>query len=144
METLIHPQVRDALVQAVQMRLFELLFDRPTPSRNDEISTLASELGDDALAKAALAAAVIDDPTHVALFGPGGPVSPRQAAYCGRQDPGAVMADISAFYRAFAYVPSTEEPADHVAIESGYSGYLWLKEAYPRTNADVAEAQLVR
>jgi hypothetical protein len=59
-----------------------------------------------------------------------------------REDPGQVLADLAAFYRAFAYAPETEEPTDHVAVEAGFVGYLWLKEAYALAQVDTAAAGL--
>jgi len=40
---------------------------------------------------------------YLALLGPGGPASPREAAYVGLGDPGRTLAELRAFYDAFAY-----------------------------------------
>ncbi len=137
-------EVRDAVAEAAALRLCELVFLPPSAARDPELLALAREMSDATLGQAALAAAQVDGATHVSLFGPGGPVSPREAAYCGRQDPGAVMADVSGFYRAFAYPQPEGEPADHVAVETGFAAFLFLKEAYARAEGDTAAANLVR
>jgi hypothetical protein len=62
-------------------------------------------------------------------MGPGGPVSVREAGYQGRLDPGQILADVGGFHRAFAFEPRREDPADHVAVEAGFAGFLFLKEA---------------
>jgi hypothetical protein len=66
----------------------------------------------------------------LAVLGPGGGVSPREVAYRPREDPGQIVADVSAFYRAFAFVPHVEDPPDHVAVEASFVGFLSMKAAY--------------
>ena len=126
------PEVREALARAAEFRLLGLLFERPRPGLREERAELARETGDAGLQEVAAALRELDEPAYVALLGPGGPVSPREVAYRPREDPAWVMADIAAFYRAFGFAPKAEDPADHVAVEVGFAGYLWLKEAYAR------------
>lgn len=122
--------------RAAEMRLIALLFERPTEGTRRQARELTHEIRDPALREITGRLEGIDEATHVALFGPGGPVSPREVTYRRREDPGWIMADISAFYRAFAYRPVAEEPIDHVAVEAGYVGYLWVKEIYAAGRED--------
>jgi nitrate reductase assembly molybdenum cofactor insertion protein NarJ len=58
------------------------------------------------------------------------------------EDPGRIIADISAFYEAFAFQPETEEAPDHLAVEAGFVGYLCLKEAFARARGNAEEAEI--
>jgi TorA maturation chaperone TorD len=77
---------------------------------------------------------------YLALLGPGGVVSPREVSYRGMEDPGRILADLRAFYEAFAFNPRTEEAADHLSVEAGFLGYLRLKEAFARTRGEEEKA----
>jgi TorA maturation chaperone TorD len=139
--------VHAALGAAAAWRLIGLLFERPRSGWEDEITALGNELQDATLQQAvAEARRAISEhgsstvaAAYLAIFGPGGGVSPREVAYRGREDPGNILADLSAFHAAFAFHPRAEDPLDHVAVEAGFVGYLHLKEAFARSNAD-AEA----
>ena len=56
-------------------------------------------------------------------------MSPRETSYHAGRLPGPLLAELAAFYEAFAYRPRTVDPPDHVAVEAGFVGYLRLKEA---------------
>jgi hypothetical protein len=118
------------LEQAARLTLLGLLFERPTTAWREKVERLAAEIRDDGLCGIARKAAASTEGSYLAMLGPGGRVSPREVYYRGAEDPGSLLADVSAFYRAFAYAPKTEEPTDHVAVEVGFLGYLRLKEAY--------------
>lgn len=118
------------LRKAAELRLIGLLFERPREETRAGIRDLACEIGDGPLREIAERLQDLDEPTYTSLLGPGGPVSPREAAYLKRADPGWAMADVSAFYQAFGYRPRAEDPVDHVAVETGFVAYLLLKEAY--------------
>jgi hypothetical protein len=60
------------------------------------------------------------------------------------EDPGWLMAELSAFYRAFSFEPRREEPIDHVAVECGFAGYLILKDAYAGTRGDYEAAEITK
>lgn len=136
------PAVRDAIARAADLRLVGLLFARPTAARRRAVEALAAEAAGPELRALAARLASIDEPTYVSLLGPGGPVSPREAAYIGRQDPGRVMAELAAFYEAFAYRARTEDPSDHVAVETDFAAYLSLKEAYAVARGDSETARM--
>lgn len=128
------------LGQAATLRLLGLIFERPTPQWRAQVEPLAAEIQDAALRKVALDAAASTEGSYLALLGPGGRVSPREVYYRGTEDPGALLADLMAFYRAFAFAPKTEEPADHIAVQVGFLGYLRLKQAYATASGLGAEA----
>ena len=54
------------------------------------------------------------------------------------------MAELNSFYRAFSYQPRLEESIDHVSVEAGFVGYLFLKEAYARQQGDSAAADITK
>jgi hypothetical protein len=54
--------------------------------------------------------------------------------------PGSYLGKLSSLYEAFAYMPTTDEPPDHVSVEAGFVGYLRLKEAYARFRGHDGEA----
>lgn len=143
-ELAIDPATRTALARAAELRLIGLLFERPSPARTHDALALARELDDAVLASAAHLLTAIDDLDYDTLFGPGGPSSPREAAYIERRDPAAAMAEASAYYDAFGFRPVAGEPVDHVASEAGFTGYLWLKEAYARERGDTEAADVTR
>jgi hypothetical protein len=71
-------------------------------------------------------------------------VSPREVSYCGFEDPGRLIAELSAFYHAFSFSPRREESIDHVSVEAGFVGYLFLKEAYARMQNDAAAPAIAK
>jgi hypothetical protein len=71
-------------------------------------------------------------------------VSAREVSYSGLEDPGHLMAEIEAFYRAFSFQPRREEPSDHISVEAGFVGYLFLKEAYARMRGEQESVEVTR
>jgi hypothetical protein len=139
------PDVESALRGSARWRLLGLLFERPRPSWRLEVEALAREVGEPRLSKAAVAARSFDEGPYLRILGPGGTVSPREAAYQPFHDPGQRLAAVRGFYETFAYRPLTaEDPADHVAVEIGFLGFMALKEAYALERDDHDAAELVR
>lgn len=131
-----------AVAAAAEWRLIGLLFERPRQGWRAEVEALADEVGDDRLAAAAReAAAAATEGKYQRLLGPGGLVSPREVSYRPMADPGSILAALSALYEAFAFHPRAEDPIDHTAVEAGFVGYLFLKEAYARSGGDDEAAQ---
>ena len=128
--------VRNHLAAAAEWRLIGLLLERPRPGWREEIAVLVAEVGNDALRQAAGAAQDATEGEYLRLLAPGGSVSPREVAYRPHEDPGHILADLAATYHAFAFEPRTEESIDHIALEAGFVGYLFLKEAFARTRRD--------
>jgi nitrate reductase assembly molybdenum cofactor insertion protein NarJ len=131
------------LRDAAEWRLLGLLFEYPREGWRDEVGGLLAEVADPVLRQAGLEASTSGRAgAYLALLGPGGTVSPREAGHAPLQDPGRILADIAAFYDAFQYRPRPEEPADHVAVQAGFLGYLKLKEAFARARAAADEAEM--
>lgn len=137
------PRVQLLLGEAAAWRLLGLLFERPREGWWQEVEMLRRDVADPAIKAAADAAHVMaKEGLYLALLGPGGTVSPREVAHRGMEDPGRILADISAFYEAFAFQPETEEAPDHLSVEAGFLGYLCLKEAYARARGNDQEAEV--
>lgn len=119
------------LKEAAEWRLIGLLFECPVGEWQTEVKSLAGEISDKRLKKAA-AAAVSEGSEGIyhSIFGPGGPAPPREVSYRSWVQPGYLLSELSAYYSAFSYHPETPDPPDHVAIEAGFISYLRLKQAY--------------
>jgi len=137
------PRVQELLAEASAWRLLGLLFERPRDGWREDVEALSRVVSDAGITTAADAAhKEATEGLHLAILGPGGPVSPREVSYRGMEDPGHIIADIRAFYDAFAFQPQTEEAPDHLSVETGFVGYLCVKEAYARTRGNVDEAEV--
>lgn len=129
------------LSRAAAWRLAGRLFERPVPGYEEAIAALAPEAEDETLAAAAREVLeCADEGTFLARLGPGGAVSPREAAFAGFGDPGRILADAEGFYAAFGYAPRAEDPADHAAVETGFVAFLFLKEAFALASGRREEA----
>jgi nitrate reductase assembly molybdenum cofactor insertion protein NarJ len=137
------PRVSELLAEATTWRLLGLLFERPREGWREDVEALSGVVSDpELLAAAAAALEEASEGLYLALLGPGAPVSAREVTYRGMEDLGRIIADISAFYDAFAFQPETEEAPDHLAVEAGFLGYLRLKEAYARARGGEEEAEV--
>jgi nitrate reductase assembly molybdenum cofactor insertion protein NarJ len=142
-DTIADPRVRELLAEATAWRLLGLLFERPREGWREDVEILSRLVSDPELQAAAAAAQdEASEGLYLALLGPGAPVSAREVTYRGMEDPGRIIADISAFYHAFAFHPETEEAPDHLAVEAGFLGYLRMKEAYARARGNEQEAEV--
>jgi len=135
---------RDLLTEAAEWRLLALLCERPRPGWEAEVRALAAESSLPGLRDAAAAAAGATEGEYLAYLGPGGPFSPREVAHRSMEDPGRILAGIAAYYEAFGYRPQGEDPADHVATEAGFMGYLTLKEALAALAGDPEAAAIAQ
>lgn len=127
-----------AIHQALRWRLIGLLLERPRTGWLSEVEALAAEINDESLREAAKSAADASEGTYLLMFGESGFVSPREVTYRPMEDPGQILANLAEFYNSFAFKPKAEDPSDHIAVESGFIGYLWLKEA-SAGNRELAE-----
>lgn len=119
------------LQEAAEWRLLSVLFEYPGRGWSERLSAIAADVHGPRLKQAAEAA--LNEASagmHHSIFGPGGPVSPREASYTNGIQLGYLLAEISAYYSAFAYTPPQDEPVDHVSVETGLIAYLRLKQAY--------------
>ena len=135
---------RELLAQAAAWRLASLLLERPRLGWRDEIEKLSGEVIDQDLSACG---GDVDDGTegtYHRLFGPGGVVSPREVSYCGFEDPGRLMAELASFYDGFSFRPRSGEPIDHISVEAGFVGYLFLKEAYARAQGNRQGAMIAK
>jgi len=127
---------------AAEWRLTALLLARPRPGWREEVEALAREVREPALCAAAAATHAASEGVYLRLVGPGGAVSPREVTYRPFEDPGWVLADLKHYYEAFAFRPCAEDPIDHVAVETDFVGYLFLKEAFARASGDAEGARV--
>ncbi|MCE9583660.1 MAG: molecular chaperone TorD family protein [Planctomycetes bacterium] len=134
-------KARAAVARAADLRLIGLLLASPSVENRRQVDELRAEAPDEALRALAGQLRALDDGYHGSLFGPGGPVSPREAAYIGRQDPARVMAELGSFYAAFGFRPPAADPVDHVATEVAFASFLSLKEGYALSRGDAAAAR---
>lgn len=123
-------KLSEALSEAAEWRLIGMLFECPTEGWFEAVTTLADEVADPNLKKAAAAANVAEEGLYHAIFGPGGPCPPREVSYRSWVQPGYLLSELATFYDAFAYKPASPEVPDHVSVEAGFIGYLHMKEAY--------------
>ena len=132
------------LREAAAWRLIGLLLECPRPGWHAEVAELSRQVEDAELRQAAAAAQHATAGMHHTTFGPGGPAAPREVSYRQTVDAGAFIAELLAYYHAFAFHHDSREPPDHVAIEAGFVGYLRLKEAFATNSADTANADVAR
>jgi hypothetical protein len=136
--------IPEALAEAARWRLLGLLLERPRSSWNAEVAGLVREVDDATLAAVSTRALAAREGEYLALLGPGGVASPREAGHCGFGDPGWVLSELARHYEAFGYFPRTEDPLDHVAVEVGFVAYLHMKEALALLCADEEAASVTR
>lgn len=135
------PRVVEHLRRAARWRLLAISFECPRQGWQEQLDGLAAECGAGDLQE--LARRAREEATaelYHTTFGPGGPAAPREVSYVGSILPGPLLADLQAFYDAFAYRPTIAEPPDHVAVELGFLSYLHLKAAYAIARDDDEEA----
>ena len=137
------PAAAGLLQEAAAWRLVSLLFERPGPEWQEQVSGLAAEVSDPLLKAAAEAARQEATPgRYHSTFGPGGPAAPREVSYRRGVLPGAALAELRCCYGAFAYQPALDEPPDHVAVEAGFVAYLRLKQAYALARGNEEERRI--
>jgi len=106
---------------AAEWRLLSLLFECPTPEWRVQVTALMHEVTDTDLKSAAQDA--LDEASEGLFhhtFGPGGAAPPREATYHQTVQLGYLMSELQAYYNAFAFRPVTNEPPDHVSVETGF------------------------
>jgi hypothetical protein len=124
------------LQKAATWRLLGLLFERPRAGWQADVTSLAGQIEDEDVRCTAREAGRETEGIYLRCIGPGGIASPREVGYRTFDDPGWVLADVQRYYEAFGFRPSVEYPPDHVAVETAFVGFLFLKEAYARVGAD--------
>ena len=136
-------ETADLLREATDWRLLALLLSCPDAGWREEISTLAETTVDAQLRQAVACAQNEAGPElYHTIFGPGGPVAPREVSYQQTMLSGRFLAELLDYYAAFGYRLPTSEPPDHVATETDFVGYLRLKEAFAFSRLDTEHAEL--
>lgn len=136
---------RALLTDAVEWRLLGRLLECPSAEWRHDVAELSREITVDPLAEAArLADTQGSEGLYHSVFGPGGPAPPREASYLRTLELGTLLSSIEGDYAAFAYQPASQEPPDHIAIETGFIAYLRLKEAYALASGDGEAAGIAR
>lgn len=137
--------VKSAMRESTGWRLLGLLFERPRVGWRGEIELLAQEIRDPALRQAALASRTTDEGSYMRVLGPGGPVSPREISYRTSGDSGSLLSELAGFYEEYSYRPAmARDPADHVAVELGFVGFMSQREAYAVARGDDRTAESTR
>lgn len=143
--SLIDANVRDMLQDAAQWQLLGLLLECPVSGWTEQLGSLAKEVDDETLQRAAeLAVQEASEGRYHTVFGPGGPAPPREVSYRDTLHPGRFLAEIGDVYKAFAYTSSNRETPDHIATECGFIAYLRLKEAYALARDEPEQAEVCR
>ena len=133
----------DLLREATDWRLLARLLSCPDSVWREELPTLAEATVDAQLREAVACAQNEASPElYHTIFGPGGPVAPREVSYQQTMLSGRFLAELLDYYAAFGYGLPTEEPPDHVATETDFVGYLRLKEAFASSRLDTEHAEL--
>lgn len=133
----------DLLRESAQWRLLGLLFEPPREDWCAELKSLAAEVGDEPLAACAdKAEQEAGSGLYHSTFGPGGPACPREASHRATLVPGALLAELEAYYQGFGYQPACLEAPDHVAVEAGFMAFLRLKQAYAFANGLSDQAEM--
>lgn len=133
----------ELLREAAAWRLISLLLEPPGDGWREKVVALVAEVSDPDLRSAAEAAwTEAAASTYHYLFGPGGPVLPREVSHRRMIEFGGLLAELQTYYDAFGYQPQTPEPADHIAVEAGFLGYLKLKECYALACGDTEHAAI--
>lgn len=133
----------ELLREAAEWRMISLLFDCPRGDWFKHVDELADQMTDMKLKQAAVAARhEASEGLFHSIFGPGGPAPGREVSYRSWVEPGQLLSELSAFYDAFCYKPSTGEVPDHISVETGFVAYLRLKELYAREGGDDESAEI--
>jgi hypothetical protein len=137
--------VESAMRESTGWRLLGLLFERPRLGWRGEIELLAEATSDPDLRQTALASRASDEGSYMRVLGPGGPVSPREVSYQPSRDSGTLLSELAGFYEEYSYRPAlARDPADHVAVELGFIGFMSQREAYAMARGDVRTAESSR
>ena len=122
---------RQLLQDAAEWRLLALLFQYPAGDWRRHVEAVAAEIGDPLLLEAARAALEhAAEGIHHSIFGPGGPVPPREASYLTGIQLGYLLAELSDLYQNFGYHHSSEESPDHLSVQAGFLAFLKFKLAF--------------
>jgi nitrate reductase assembly molybdenum cofactor insertion protein NarJ len=141
--TTLDAQAQRLIGEAAEWRLLSLLFECPSAAWRDRVTALGAEVTDEKLRAAArLAGEEASEGRYHSMFGPGGPAPAREVTYHDHVQFGYLVSELASYYEAFAYRPAIPEPADHIAVETGFVAYLLLKQAYARASGDEVHCEI--
>ena len=127
--------INDWLTRAVNWRFAATLFQEPALARANELQTLVALFPPAQMASAAplVAESNVRNDGYFSVLGPGG-CAATESAYdlAAMANRGPLIAEVSAFYEAFAYPPrlTSDLAPDHIVVELDFLGFLALKVAY--------------
>jgi hypothetical protein len=130
------PRAAELLREAQDWRTLGLLFERPRDPWRQDVARLAEACDDAALREAGALAGRAEEGRYLALFGPGGALSPRETGFRRSTDPARTIAELRAFHAAFAFEARHEDPIDHLSVLCDFVAWLRLKEAYATASGD--------
>ncbi len=137
-------QATQLLQEAAEWRMLGFLFECPTEHWRKQIGALAPEIQDAGLRAAAEQAQIEStEGDYHSIVGPGGPAPAREVSYHDTIQLGYLVSELTSYYQAFSYLPSTMEALDHVSVEAGFLGYLRLKQAFALANGEAERAAVV-
>ncbi len=132
------------LQEAAEWRMLGLLFECPTEHWRKQVGALVSEIQDPALRTAAEQAQnEAGEGDYHSILGPGGPAPAREVSDHDTIQLGYLVSELTSYYQAFSYFPTTAEALDHVSVEAGFLGYLRLKQAFALANGEAERAGVV-
>jgi nitrate reductase assembly molybdenum cofactor insertion protein NarJ len=136
-------QKTNLLREAAEWRLISLMFECPVGDWQQNVKNLADETDEAQLKTAAEFAKVeASEGLYHSIFGPGGPAPAREVSYRSWVQPGYLLSELSAFYKAFSYQPNLQESPDHIAVETGFMAYLKLKQAFANECGDKENVEI--
>jgi TorA maturation chaperone TorD len=143
--------VREWFLEAVRWRAIATAFMPPNPGWLKQLRGLLSELSARDRALLGWMAACDEErlaSEHHVILGHACRVSPCESEHVGDRlgSKGAIISDVSGFYRAFAYPHAADlrENPDHIAVELSFVSFLALKSAYAQHERHSAAVSLCR
>jgi len=132
---------RQLLQDAAEWRLLALLFEYPAGDWRRHVEAVAPEISDPLLTEAARAALEhAAEGIHHSIFGPGGPVPPREASYLTGVQLGYLLAELTDLYQKFGYHPCPAESPDHLSVQTGFLAFLKFKLAFETASGNAEHA----
>lgn len=130
------------LDNAATWRLLAQILSYPDEGWPRRLELLAACVHDAELSGLARTAACEGSPElWMQLFGPAGPVRARAVAWEGGLQPGYLLAELEAYYKAFGY-PAPGGPPDALPVLLDFAAWMELKLAYASVHHDADAAEV--
>lgn len=131
------PELARHLERAAEWRLLGQALSYPDPQWRRRMELVLECIRDEDFLSLGRAALEGSRPgLWLELFGPDGPVKARAVSWEGGLEPGALLAELRAFFGAFAYEPPEGPAPDELAVLLDFAGWLELKAAYALVRHD--------